>query len=282
MGTVARTFAHGFAFPECPRWHNGTLWFSDQHDAKVRALGADGQVRESFDVPGGASGLGWLPNGDLLVVSMKERRLYRRRDGQLAPYAEFSNIHRGYSNDMVIDRAGRAYVGNIGFDFNKGEEPQPTTIAFVPKEDDARIAADDLICPNGTVLSPDGKLLVVAESMAKRLTAFDVASDGTLTHRRVFAELGEHLPDGICLDAEGHVWAASVYDGSAIRVAEGGKIVDRVSAEGAFVYACMLGGPDGRDLFLCCATDHAEANTVVLRKGRIDVARVSVPHAGLP
>jgi len=281
--SAPRTLASGFAFPEGPRWHQGQLWFSDQHDGAVIVLDPDGTVAERFDVPGGPSGMGWMPDGTLLVTSMHERRLYRRdANGQLAVQADLSQFHPGHSNDMVVDAAGRAYAGNIGYDFNGGEEPRPTCIAAIAPDGTATIAADALDCPNGTVITPDGKTLIVAESMGNRLTAFDIAGDGTLSNRRVFAQLGDHIPDGICLDAEGEIWAASPYAGQVIRVREGGAIVDSVTIAGAKPYACMLGGADGCDLYICCASDHDPQVTVKDRTGRIDVARVAVPGAGRP
>ena len=281
--TQARTIAAGFAFPEGPRWHEGRLWFSDQHTGEVVVLDPDGTVAERFAVPGGPSGMGWMPDGALLVTSMHERRLYRRAaDGTLAVQAELAAYHPGHSNDMVVDVTGRAYAGNIGFDFNAGEAPRPTCIVAVAPDGTVEVAADALDCPNGTVITPDGKGLIVAESMGNRLTRFDVGADGRLSGRRLFADLGDHVPDGICLDAEGAIWAASPYAGEVIRVREGGEIVERVTIDGAKPYACMLGGSDGRDLFVCCAPDHDPTVTVKARGGRIDVARVGVAGAGLP
>jgi len=278
----AKTLAGGFAFPEGPRWHAGQLWFADQHDAKVQVLDPDGTVAETFDVPGRPSGMGWMPNRDLIVVSMLERRLYRRHGGELRPYADLSAVHPFQSNDMVVDGKGRAYVGNIGFDFENGAAPATTAMALVAPDGTVSVAATDLMAPNGTVISADGRTLIVAESMAHRLTAFDIAADGTLSGRRVFAELGDHVPDGICLDGEGCVWIASCYAGAVLRVQAGGQILDRVPIEGANPYACMLGGEDGHTLFICCATHHEPKLTREVRGGRIDVARAPAPAAGRP
>lgn len=277
------TLASGFAFPEGPRWHEGQLWFSDQHDGQIIVLDPDGTVAARIAVPGGPSGMGWMPDGSLLVTSMHERRLYRRAaDGQLVAHAELAAFHPGHSNDMVVDATGRAYAGNIGYDFNGGEDPRATCLVAVAPDGTVSVAADALDCPNGTVITPDGKTLIIAESMANRLTAFTVADDGTLLDRRIFAQLGDHIPDGICLDAEGAIWAASPYSGQVIRVRDGGEIVDSVTIDGAKPYACMLGGNDGRDLFVCCAGDHDPAVTMRQRAGRIDVARVTIPGAGRP
>jgi sugar lactone lactonase YvrE len=282
MEIETRTIATGFAFPEGPRWHEGKLWFSDQHDGVVHVLAPDGAAVDSFAVPGGPSGMGWLPDGDLLVVSMHERRLYRRHGDALTPYAELSALHPGYSNDMVVDADGRAYVGNIGFDFDAGESYRPTAIALVTPDARVQLAADDVACPNGSVITQDGKILIVAESMGCRLIEFDIGADGTLADRRVFAELGDIVPDGICLDEEGCVWVAAPFAGTALRVRRGGEIVDTASIHGAKPYACMLGGADGLSLYMACAGTHEPKVTVASREGRIDLARVSVGRAGWP
>lgn len=277
MDYATRTLASGFAFPEGPRWHEGRLWFSDQHGGYVYALNPDGSVAEQIEVPGQPSGLGWLPDGELLVVSMKRRRLYRRAaSGALYVHAELAHLHPGYSNDMVVDERGRAYVGNIGFDFDGGAAFAPTNIALVQPDGAVCVAADELMCPNGAVIAPDGRL-ILAESMGRRLAVFDRNPDGTMGERRIFAELGDHVPDGIAVDAEGNVWVASCFANAVIRVREGGAIVDRVPIDGAQAYACALGGADGRDLFVCCATHHHPDETLAARSGRIDVARVDVP-----
>lgn len=281
MTAAALTIAGGFIYPECPRWRDGQLWFADQHDGVVHVLDGTGARLEHFAVPGGPSGMGWLPGGDLLAVSMHERKLYRRgADGRLVVHADLTGVHSFHSNDMVVDARGRAYVGNIGFDFYAGDAPAPTVMAMVTPEGKVSVAADGLMCPNGTVITPDGRTLIVAESMAARLTAFDIAADGGLSGRRLFAAIDGHVPDGICLDAEGHVWAASPYEKVVLRVSPAGEIVARITIADANPYACMLGGADGRDLFICVAPHHDPDTTMKLRGGRIDVARVSVPMAG--
>lgn len=280
MTLAVRTIAGGFVYPECPRWHDGHLWFADQHDGLVHVLDGSGTRAENFAVPGGPSGMGWLPDGDLLVVSMHERRLYRRgMGGQLAVHADLASVHPFHSNDMAVDASGRAYVGNIGFDFYAGEAPAPTNMALVSPGGEVRIATDGLMCPNGAVITPDGRSLIVAESMAHRLTIFDVGADGSLSNRRLFAALDGHVPDGICLDAEGHVWAASPYEKVVLRVSPDGKIAGRVEIPDANPYACMLGGADGCDLFICAAPHHDPEITVMLRGGRIDLFRAAAPAA---
>ncbi|MCI5074478.1 SMP-30/gluconolactonase/LRE family protein [Oricola sp.] len=275
----ARTIATGFAYPEGPRWHDGQLWFADQHDETVHILAPDGARKGSFHVPGGPSGMGWTTDGDLLVVSMDEHKVFRRSGDALALHADLSSHHRYQTNEMVVDHHDRAYVGNIGFDFEAGEEVKPTMLLLVESDGTVSVAADDLLCPNGSVITPDGRTLIIAESLAHRLTAFDIAADGSLSNRRVFAEVPGHVPDGICLDAEGYVWAASPFTNSVIRVREGGDITDTVRIDDAGAYACILGGPDGRDLYVCCANPGMRPATVEQRGGRIDVARVTVPAA---
>ena len=283
MDYQARTLASGFAFPEGPRWREGCLWFADHHDGVVRCLSPAGAVLEVFRLPGNPSGIGWLPDGDMLVVSMHEQRVYRRSSGLLVVHAELGGVHAHHSNDMVVDGHGRAYVGNTGFDFHAGEQVRATTMALVQPDGTVEVAASDLMCPNGTVITPDGCTLIVAESLASRLTAFTIDEAGHLSGRRVFAEMPDGgVPDGICLDAEGCVWVAVPYAQAVVRVREGGSILDRVPVDGAMPYACMLGGDDRLDLYLCVAPDHDPVKTIELRGGRVDVARVGVPGAGWP
>src|ERR1700761_433655 len=282
MEIQAKTIAAGFVFPEGPRWHDGKLWFSDQHDCRVHVLNPDGSSVESFEVAGRPSGMGWLPDGDLLVVSMMDHKLFRRRDGKLTLHANFAAIHPGHSNDMVVDKDGRAFVGNIGFDFHAGAEFRPTIMTLVMPDGTVSIAAEDISCPNGPVITEDGKRLIVAESYGNRLTEYDIADDGRLINRRLFADLAGRMPDGICLDADECIWVAAPFVGAVLRVKRGGEVVDTVPIVDGAPYACMLGGADGRDLFICCATDHAPEKTVRLREGRINVARAPAARAGWP
>jgi len=282
MAYTLKTIFDGIAYPECPRWHSGHLWVSDQHGGNVHCLTSDGQEVDRFAVPGSPSGLGWLPNGDLLIVSMEELCLFRRSGGALSAYADLSMLHVFHSNDMVVDKAGRAYVGNIGFDFNAGEAPVVANLALVDTDRSVRLAASDLLCPNGAVISSDGKRLTIAESLAGKLTAFDIATDGTLSNRRVVADVAGHVPDGICLDVDGNIWAASPYEAAVIRINPAGDIVDRIEITGANPYACMLGGEDGCSLFICCAPHHDPAETLTQMGGRIEVTQVDTPGAGWP
>lgn len=276
-----RVLLSGLRFPEDPRWRDGRLWFSDMHDGRVVALDGEGRDETVLTLDDEPSGLGWLPDGRLLVVSVRERKLLRREaDGRLALHADLSPVLPFHANDMVVDAQGRAYVGNFGFDLNAGETPKPTTLALVHPDGRVAVAANDLAFPNGSVLTPDGRTLIVGETMAARLTAFDVAADGTLSKRRVWAQLEKAVPDGICLDAEGAIWVASPISHGCLRVREGGEILDRIDVE-TNAYACMLGGADRKTLFLCTAEEHDPAKTGT-RRGRIEAVQVGVPGVGLP
>ena len=270
----------GLTFSEGPRWHEGRLWFSDMWRNRVMTVDEAGNAETIVEVPGRPSGLGWLPDGTLLVVSMQDRRLLRLGEGGLEEVADLSSIATWHTNDMVVDAQGRAYIGNFGFDLLAGGDPVPAKLALVTPDGAVRVAAEDLLFPNGTVITPDGSTLIIAETYGRRLTAFDIAEDGSLSGRRVFAEL-DVLPDGICLDAEGAVWVSHPRAPECVRVLEGGEVTDRVATE-HHTYACMLGGADGRTLFICSA-DGGEADRVAGRSAAyIETVRVAVPHAGLP
>lgn len=268
----------GLGFPEGPRWHRDRLWFSDFGDCVVRAVDTRGQVSEVVRVNARPSGLGWLPDDTLLVVSMDDRRLLRAREGGTALHADLARFADFPCNDMVVDGRGNAYVGHMGFDlFAQPLQPIAASLILVRPDGSASVAAPDLIFPNGVVLSADGRTLIVAETFGRRLTAFDVAGDGTLGGRRVFAELKGRAPDGICIDREGAVWVADAAGKTCVRVREGGEITDAVTTE-QNCYACALGGADGRTLFLCTAEGY-DAAARAKHTGAIETVQVSV--AGL-
>jgi len=275
------TLLEGLTFPEGPRWHEGRLWFSDFYSHRVIAVGIDGRSETIATVPARPSGLGWRPDGTLLIVAMLDRALLELRHGALSRVADLSSLAGGLCNDMVVDAAGRAYVGNFGYDRHAGEAPRATCLIRVDPDGSLHRAAEGLMFPNGMVISPDGRTLIVAETYAHRLTAFSVDADGALTAPRLFADLPGVFPDGICLDAEGAVWVADARGHEASRIFDGGRIAERVSVGARTVFACMLGGADRRTLFLCTSTgsgpDMAEKTD-----GRIELARVAVPGAGLP
>ena len=272
----------GLAFPEGPRWHAGRLFFSDQHDRRVVVMDPDGKSETVVEVPQQPSGLGWLPDGRMLVVSMLDRRVLRIEDGQLIEHADLSSLAPGECNDMVVDTSGRAYVGNFGFDMYGGQEARETCLIAVEPDGSARVVADGLAFPNGTVITDDGRTLVVGESYAGRLTAFTITGDGALADRRLFAQLNGAVPDGICLDAEGAIWVACPLTGRCLRIHDGGEVLDEIAVSNNFAYACMLGGEDRRTLYMCTAPSSDPKETIRLRSGHIESLPVDVPGVGLP
>ena len=282
MVVSARVVADGFHFLEGPRWRDGRLWVSDMHGDRVVAVTPDGIVEPIVDVPTQPSGLGWLPDGRLLVVSMTDRRLLRLEGGRLVVHADLSGLATFHCNDMVVDADGRAYVGNFGYDYEAGETFTPAVLGLVHPDGRVEPAADDLAFPNGMVITPDGGTLIVAETFAHRLTAFTIAAGGQLAERRTWASLDERVfPDGICLDAAGAIWVASPLTKEAIRVREGGAVTDRVPAD-RHVIACMLGGVDRRTLFVLAATAIPRASARAQRGAQILAAAVDAPGAGSP
>jgi sugar lactone lactonase YvrE len=297
-GTRTRVLAEGLAFTECPRWHAGRLWFSDILAGNVCVMDASGGNLETVvSLPavtgvGDAwpTGLGWDAEDRLLVISMKDCRILREttaRSRQFVLLADLSSIFSHHCNDMVVDGAGRAYVGGYSFDVVKGEEPKPSELVLINPDGTFQVAADGLMMPNGMVLLGAGETLVVAESRANRLTAFDVdRRDGSLSNKRVWAELAGG-PDGICADAEGCVWTSSPSTNEFLRVKEGGEVIDRVSTGENRAIACMLGGAERRTLFMCTnrpAPPEATTSEAVAaaRCSLIEAAEVATPGGGLP
>ena len=280
MEEKTRILVDGLMFPETPRWHDGRLWFSDMVARKVMAVDVEGQMEDIVFVPKGPSGLGWLPDGRLLVVSVTDRRLMRLDQDGLAAAADMSALSEFNCNDMVVDDKGRAYVGNFGYDMMGGKPFAPATLLMVTPDGEARVAAENMAFPNGCIITPDGKTLIVAESMGHCLTAFDIAADGQLSNRRIWAQLeGNQMPDGICLDADGAVWATLPGKGEVHRVYEGGEVSCRVKGEKP-AFACMLGGVDGKTLFLCTANSAESFRGKA--GGQIETIVVDVPGAGRP
>jgi sugar lactone lactonase YvrE len=271
----------GLTFPEAPRWRDAKLWFSDFYSHRVMTVDLDGQAHTVAEVPRQPSGLGWTPAGELLVVSMLDRRLLRHDGKRLHLFADLSALATGPCNDMVVDAAGRAYVGNFGYDRHAGEAERPACLVRVDPDGRVVRAAEDLVFPNGTVITPDGTRLIIGETFASRLSAFDVAADGSLSNRRVFAHIPGCFPDGICLDAEGAVWVANPRGDRVLRVLEGGRIAQSVATPQRGSYACMLGGPDRQTLFILTNTGSGPA-MAHKAEGRIETLRVQVPGAGMP
>ncbi len=294
-----RTLLEGGAFFESPRWHEGRWWVSDFYRHLVLTVDEDGRSEEVLTVEGQPSGLGWLPDGDLLVVSMRDHRILRRSsDGSVSVHADVSEHCGGHLNDMVVSADGRAYVGNFGFDLMAFADPVPATLVRVDPDGSVTVVAEDMLFPNGSVITPDGRTLIVGETAGARYTAFTIEPDGSLSDRRVWAQVAETPviggfaetigqlkfgPDGCGLDAEGLIWSADEVNARCARVAPGGEIVDEIAApEGLNIFACMLGGDDGRTLLMCAAPDFAEANRLAASEGVLLTAEVAVPRAGLP
>lgn len=276
-------------FGECPRWHEGRLWYSDFFDRKVFSASPDGERRVEVDFDGEPAGLGWLPDGRLLINSRHDRAVMRREpDGTIVHHGSLEPWATWHANDMVVAANGQAYAGNFGFDLDglyegrvTGSDIAPASLVRVDPDGTSCEAAADLAFPNGTVISEDGATLIIAESMGGRLTAFDRAADGTLSNRRVWATLQGIAPDGICLCADGSVWVANAAAHECVRVAEGGAVLERVVTS-MNCYACMLGDDDRRTLYLVTAVDSHDAKARAARNGAIERVRTDVPGAGLP
>jgi sugar lactone lactonase YvrE len=292
-----KTLIGGLSFTECPRWRDGRLYFSDFYTRRVLAVALDGTIETIAEVPGQPSGLGFLPDGRMLIVSMRDRKIMRRElDGSLVEHADLSRLAPWHLNDMLVDHQGRAWVGNFGFDLMGGAKVTTTNLICVDQDGHAKVAAAGLAFPNGMVLTPNGDTLIVAETTMNRLSAFDLAS-GVPSKRRTWAAFGdlptsteftelfskvEVAPDGICLDAEGAVWVADAKNGRCLRVAKGGTILEELKTDGMGAFACMLGGDNGRTLFVSVAPTFHEAAASANHRAAIWMIDVDVPHAGLP
>ncbi len=287
----AKLLATGLHFGEGPRWHDGRLWFSDFYDHAVKSVDGSGAVRTELEIDDQPSGLGWLPDGRMLVVAMQRRELLRVDSDGVREHADLSDIATYHTNDMVVDAQGRAWVGNFGFALDealaeRGVEgvlaSHPTAkLARVDPDGSVHVAAEDLHFPNGCVITPDGRTMIVAETLAMRLTAFDVGTDGTLSNRRVWAPVGTRAPDGICLDADGHVWIANAIAPECVLFAPGGGIVATVQTDQP-CFACMLGGEDRRTLYMMTAPTSVAELVSKAREGHVVTARVATPGAGWP
>jgi sugar lactone lactonase YvrE len=297
------TIAAGRIFLESPRWHNGRFWASDVQGRAVIAISPDGEVEElSLDEEPG--GLGWMPEGDLLVVSWSGRRLLRISGGRILEHAALATLMPGQTNDLVVDAAGRAFVGSTGFSTGGTDPIRPGAIARIDPDGSARIVADDLFFPNGMVIMSDGRTLIVSETLAQRLTAFTIDDDGSLVARRDWARIGDppasdnyalvrslirFAPDGITADEEGCIWIADPVGLRTIRMREGGEILEELSpTEGLGPYSCALGGFDGKTLAICENGPIVEGGKIdfaaagAQRVSRLTTHQVSVTHAGRP
>lgn len=271
----------GLTFGEAPRWRDNKLWFSDFYSHRVMTVDLAGHAEMIVEVPQRPSGLGWTAAGDLLVVSMLDKRVLRFDGQQTHLYADLAAVAGGPCNDMVVDAEGRAYVGNFGYDRHNGAPARTTGLALIGADGSISNVAEDLMFPNGMVITPDGKTLIVGETFANRLTAFDIQPDGGLTRRRVFAETPGCFPDGICLDAEGAVWVTNPQGDSVLRVFEGGRVAQTIHTGERRSFACMLGGADRQTMFVVTNTGSGPA-IAAQKSGCIEMMRVDVPGVGLP
>jgi sugar lactone lactonase YvrE len=282
---TSRTLIDHGTFYEGPRWHGGRWWVSDFYRKLVLSLDVDGgDVREELTVETLPSGLGWTPDGDLLVVSQMDHTLLRRAaDGTVTTVASFGEHCGGFANDMVVDARGRAYIGNAGFDLMAGGEPSTANLVRVDLDGTVVLAAEDLAFPNGSVITPDGSMLIVGETMGNRYTSFAIDDDGSLSQRRIWADVPRVAPDGCALDAEGRIWCADAFGKRCVLVEEGGRLVEEIEApDGLGVFACMLGGPNGTTLLQCCAPGYLAHERKAANDARLVTTEVEVPHAGLP
>ena len=272
----------GVDFGEGPRWHDGRLWYSDFYQASIYAVGVDGRREAIFSgLPDRPSGLGWLPDGSLLVVSMTERKLLRDAGGRLVLHADLGTLAPWHCNDMVVAENGDAYVGNFGFDLESGSPPAPTNLLLVKPDGSVSVAASELRFPNGSVITPDGRTLVVGESFGQGYEAFTIQPDGSLAERRRWADTPGMAPDGCTLDAEGAIWFSDAAGSRVVRVREGGEITHEIPTPQP-TFACMLGGDDGCTLFVLTAPGSHPDQVAGKAGGAIHTVRVASPRAGRP
>lgn len=279
-----RTVTTGLDFGEGPRWRDGRLWYSDFHRHQIRSVDpTTSEERIELEVPDDRpSGLGWLPDGRLVFVAMVARQLrVLAVDGTVSVHADLADLAAGYCNDMVVLPSGAAVVGNFGFDLERGESPAPTRLIRVAADGSSvESVGTELMFPNGAVVTPDGSTLIVGESFAGRYTAFDLDGD-ELGPGRVWAEVPGTAPDGCTLDADGGIWFSDALGSQVLRVIEGGEITNTIPTPQP-TYACMLGGDDGRDLFILTAPGSHPDEVRGVGGGTIEVVRVDRPRAGLP
>jgi sugar lactone lactonase YvrE len=292
MARTTKILAEGIYFGEGPRWHDGRLWFSDFYAHAVKSVSLAGDVRTEIKIDDRPSGLGWMPDGSMLVVSMTKRQVLRvNKGGDVRVHADLNGVAGFHCNDMVVDASGRAYVGNFGFDLDaaigaRGVESvladHPTAkLACVAPDGTVSIAATDMHFPNGPVITPDGRTLIVGETLSANLTAFDIRPDGTLGNRRLWAPTRPRVPDGIALNADGAIWIANPIAPECVLIAKGGAVVEVIDT-GMPCFACMLGGDDGRTLFMLTAPSSNSELAAKSPAGKLLIATVDSPHAGRP
>ena len=282
-GTDWQLLVDGVDFGEGPRWHDGALWYSDFYQRSIYRVTADGQRAAVFSgLDDRPSGMGWLPDGTLVVVFMTSRRIMRDNgDGTLVEYADLSDVAAWHCNDMVVDDNGNIYVGNFGFDLETQAEFQPADLALIRPDGSITVAATALAFPNGSVITPDGDTLIVGQTFGGDYQAFTIGDDGTLSDRRQWAEIPGTAPDGCTLDAGGGIWFSDALGSQVVRVEEGGAVTDRVATPQP-TFACTLGGDDGRTLHVLCAPGSHPDEVADKAGGAIYTMRVGHPHAGRP
>jgi sugar lactone lactonase YvrE len=269
------TLLDGLTFPECPRWHAGRLWFSDVHAHRVMRVDLEGDADVVVELDDRPTGIGFLPDGTLLVVSADERVVLRVVDGSATVHADLRSLPVEWLNDMVVDHDGRAYVDAITYVEDPGGEESPDKIVCIDPDGSWRLVADPALRPNGIVITPDSRTLIHASTRRRKLIAWTIDGDGGLSESRLWADTGRWTPDGICLDADGAVWIGALAKEHFVRMREGGEVDATIEVPGRLATACTLGGPDGRTLFM--ATVDPETS-----RGNIEIAAVAVEGAGWP
>lgn len=299
----------GLYFGEGPRWHENKLWFSDFYSHKVMTLDENNSLETVCEVPSQPSGLGWLPNGDLLIVSMLDRKILKFSEGSISVHADLSEYVAHKCNDMVVSSDGTAYVGNFGMG-DAGESLNSTHLMIVKSDGTVLKGPDNLLFPNGTVITEDGKNLIVAETLGAKLTSFDIEDNGELVNRKLWARTSAlyslliikflsslgfdlskvdfskysknlHVPDGICLDEKNGIWIASPTTKAVVRIEKGGNITDTISTpKGAF--ACMLGGKDRKTLYVIISNSSDPEEAKASPEGEIHSIEVEIPGVGKP
>lgn len=289
---MTRVVREGLSFGEAPRWHDGRLWYSDFYRHGIYSTDEEGlSERLEHEVPGQPSGLGWLPDGDLLYVSMVDQHVMRVHEGRVARFADVAPYCGFWANDIVVGPTGVSYLGSFGFDLDTTirdvglegllDAISTTNLVVLGPEGDVRQVVSAMTFPNGSVITPDGGTLIVGETLAFRLTAFDIESDGTLVNRRVWAQLDYVATDGICLDDEGQIWLAQANAHRCLRVKEGGEITGVVETSQR-AFACMLGGATRRTLYVMTAPTSDRFKIAGSSEAKIEVAQVAQAGAGWP
>jgi sugar lactone lactonase YvrE len=279
--TTPRVLLKGIAFPESPRWHDGRLWFSDWMAHRVIALSPDGESEVITELDAFPFSIDWLPDGPLLITAGRQV-LRMEPGGSLTAHADLSQLTEFGLNEIVVDAHGNAYVNGPGFDMMAGADFAPGIVAVLRSDGTAEVVADGVAFPNGMAVTPDGSTLIVADSYGKELIGFEIREEGTLSNRRTWADLGDGVPDGICLDAEGAVWYADVPNRRCVRVAEGGEVLETVEHDRG-CFACMLGGAGGNTLFVAAQEwNGPEGIGTGPPTGQILTVEAPAPHAGRP